>query len=75
MLKTWVFHFQSGAQSADAFSYIHFSLFGGTNIAKDREYFPAFTYNLKKHIDNQMIILITLDLEHYSDFTIRLKVK
>ena len=45
MLKTWVFHFQSGVQSAEAFSHIHFSLFWVTKIAKGRESFPAFVLN------------------------------
>ncbi|KXB47522.1 hypothetical protein HMPREF1870_00717 [Bacteroidales bacterium KA00344] len=35
-------NFQPGVQSADAFSYIHFSLFWTANIAKGRAFIPVF---------------------------------
>ena len=44
---------------------IHFPLFLVTKIAKGKESIPAFMLNLKKHIDNQMIIATIPDLEHY----------
>ena len=44
-IRTLKLNFQHGVQSAEAFSYIHFSLFWTTNIAKGRENFPAFIPN------------------------------
>ena len=43
---------------------IHFPLFLVTKIAKDKESISAFMPNLKKYIDNQMIIATISDLEH-----------
>ena len=43
---------------------IHFPLFLVTKIAKGKESISAFMPNLKKYIDNQMIIATISALEH-----------